>query len=111
LEAALKTVADIPGRHIAVLGPMAELGPVCEREHERMGSLAAELGYEHMFVIGPDHGYALGAPDLARNATDIGQCLDTLSHTLKRGDVVLVKASRSAGFERLALRLIKDFSP
>jgi UDP-N-acetylmuramoyl-tripeptide--D-alanyl-D-alanine ligase len=89
---------------------MAELGPVCEREHRRLGSLVSELGYEHMFVVGPDHGYVLGAPDLVRNATDIGQCLDTLSHTLQRGDVVLVKASRSAGFERLALHLIKDLS-
>jgi len=111
LEAALRTVAAMPGRHIAVLGPMAELGPVCEREHVRMGQLVGELGYAHMFVVGPDHGYALGAPDLVRNATDIGQCLDTLSHTLQRGDVVLVKASRSAGFEQLALHLIKDPSP
>jgi UDP-N-acetylmuramoyl-tripeptide--D-alanyl-D-alanine ligase len=110
LEAALRTVAGMPGRHIAVLGPMAELGPVCEQEHARMGSLVRELGYDEMFVVGPDHGYALGAPDLTRNATDIGHCLDTLSHTLQRGDVVLVKASRSAGFERLALSLIKDFS-
>jgi UDP-N-acetylmuramoyl-tripeptide--D-alanyl-D-alanine ligase len=110
LEAALRTVSRMHGRHIAVLGPMAELGPVCEREHRRLGSLVSDLGYQHMFVIGPDHGYALGAPDLVRNATDIGQCLDTLSHTLQRGDVVLVKASRSAGFERLALHLIKDFS-
>jgi UDP-N-acetylmuramoyl-tripeptide--D-alanyl-D-alanine ligase len=110
LEAALRTVAQMPGRHIAVLGAMAELGPVCEREHTRMGSLVGELGYVDMFVVGADHGYALGTPDLARNATDIEQCLDTLSHTLQRGDVVLVKASRSAGLERLAQRLIKDFS-
>lgn len=111
LEAALRTVAHMPGRHVAVLGPMAELGPVCQREHRRLGALVDQLGYEQMFVVGPDHGYALGAPELVRNATDIEQCLDTLSHTLQRGDVVLVKASRSAGFERLALHLIKDFSP
>jgi UDP-N-acetylmuramoyl-tripeptide--D-alanyl-D-alanine ligase len=111
LEAALHTVSRMRGRHLAVLGPMAELGPVCEREHRRLGALVADLGFEHLFVVGPDHGYALGAPHLVRNATDIEQCLDTLSHTLQRGDVVLVKASRSAGFERLALRLTKDFSP
>lgn len=111
LAAALRTVAGMPGRHIAVLGPMAELGPVCEREHANMGSLARRLGFEQIHVVGPDHGYALGAPDLVRNATDIGNCLDTLTHTLQPGDVVLVKASRSAGFERLALDLIKDFSP
>jgi UDP-N-acetylmuramoyl-tripeptide--D-alanyl-D-alanine ligase len=110
LEAGLRTVAKMSGRPIAVLGPMAELGPVCEREHQRLGRLAADLGYAHLFVVGSDHGYALGAPGLVRNATDIEECLDTLSDTLQRGDVVLVKASRSAGLERLAHHLIKDFS-
>lgn len=110
LESALRTVAGMPGRHMAVLGPMAELGAVCQREHQRMGALADDLGYEEVIVVGPDHGYALGAPGLVRNATDIGQCLDTLSHVVQPGDVVLVKASRSAGLEQLALHLIKDFS-
>ena len=108
VASALRTVAAMPGRSIAVLGPMAELGPVCEAEHRRMGELASELGFDHVIVVGPDHGYALGASRLVRNATTFESARDTLRDALKPGDVVLVKGSRSAGLERLAIQLIKD---
>lgn len=107
VAAALRTVAEMEGRSVAVLGPMAELGPVCELEHTKMGALAAELGFAEVIVVGVDHGYALGAPDLVSNVTDVSHALDTLADTLQPGDTVLVKASRSAGLERLALELIK----
>ena len=109
VASALRTVAAMPGRSIAVLGPMAELGPVCESEHRRMGELAAELGFGDIIVVGPDHGYALGASLLVRNAMTFESARDTLRDALKPGDVVLVKGSRSAGLERLAIQLIKDF--
>lgn len=108
VASALRTVAGMSGRSIAVLGPMAELGPVCEAEHRRMGSLAQELGFHDVIVVGPDHGYALGAPGLVRNAANSESAADTLLDALELGDVVLVKASRSAGLEQLAIQLIKD---
>ncbi len=111
VAAALETVARMPGRSIAVLGPMAELGSVCEEEHRAMGALAASLGYARVIVVGPDHGYTLGAPDLVEHATDMRAATDTLTSVLEPGDVVLVKASRSAGLERLAQTLIKEASP
>lgn len=110
VEAALRTLAAMDGRSIAVLGPMAELGAVCEREHRRMGALAVELGISELIVVGADHGYALGAGDLARNVTDSEQAADTLAQTVRDDDVVLVKASRSAALEQLAIRLIKEAS-
>jgi len=110
VAAALRTVAQMSGRKIAVLGPMAELGPVCEREHREMGSLAAQLGFDELLVVGADHGYALGAPGLARNAVDSDDAAHTLSQTVLPGDVVLVKASRSAGLEQLAIHLVKEAS-
>ncbi len=108
VAAALRTVAGMEGRSVAVLGPMAELGSACESEHSKMGALAAELGFSQVIVVGVDHGYALGAPELISNATDVSDAVDTLADTLQPGDVVLVKASRSAGLEQLALKLIKD---
>jgi UDP-N-acetylmuramoyl-tripeptide--D-alanyl-D-alanine ligase len=110
VDAALRAVARMEGRSVAVLGPMAELGSVCEREHRRMGELAQALGFDELLVVGVDHGYALGAPGLVRNATDSEDAADTLYRTLRPGDVVLVKASRSAGLEQLAIALIKDAS-
>jgi UDP-N-acetylmuramoyl-tripeptide--D-alanyl-D-alanine ligase len=111
VAAALRTVSEMGGRTIVVLGPMAELGSVCEREHRRMGELAVELGIDDLIVVGVDHGYALGARGLARNVTDSEMALDTLSRTVRDGDVVLVKASRSSALEQLAIRLIKEASP
>ncbi|KAA3641127.1 MAG: UDP-N-acetylmuramoyl-tripeptide--D-alanyl-D-alanine ligase [Armatimonadetes bacterium] len=110
VAAALETVAGMGGRSVAVLGPMAELGSVCESEHRRMGALAKELGFAEVIVVGVDHGYALGAPELISKATGLSDAFDTLADTLRPGDVVLVKASRSAGLERLALKLIKEAS-
>ena len=108
VASALETVGAMPGRSIAVLGPMAELGPVCEREHRRMGEIALQLGFEALIVVGPDHGYALGGAEIVAHATDIGEAHDTLTAILQPGDTVLIKASRSAGLESLAMELIED---
>lgn len=108
VESALRTVSGMPGRHIAVLGAMAELGQVCEEEHTRLGELAGDLGFSELLIVGPDHGYAVGFTGVAAKATDIEDAADTLAGIIEPGDVVLVKASRSASLERLALRLIED---
>ena len=108
VESAMSTVAAMPGRHIAALGVMAELGHVCEREHIRLGAMARELGFSELLIVGPDHGYAVGFGGDARKVTDIEDAADTLAAVVRPGDVVLVKASRSASLEGLALRLIED---
>jgi len=108
VESALNTVAAMPGRHVAVLGVMAELGPVCEQEHLRLGELVRTLGFAELVVIGSDHGYAVGFGAGARKVTDIEEAADTLASIVQPGDVVLVKASRSASLERLAHWLIED---
>jgi UDP-N-acetylmuramoyl-tripeptide--D-alanyl-D-alanine ligase len=108
IAAAFETLAAMPGRSFAVVGPMAELGPVCEQQHRLMGELARKLRFEKLIIVGPDHGYALGAHDIALRAADIDAARDTLTAILEPRDVVLVKASRTAGLERLALQLIKE---
>ncbi|MEN8042050.1 MAG: UDP-N-acetylmuramoyl-tripeptide--D-alanyl-D-alanine ligase [Actinomycetota bacterium] len=108
MASALKTVAAMGGRTFAVLGAMAELGSVCEEEHMAAGQLAQELGYEQLIVVGPDHGYAPGFGGEALKAATIEDAANTLAVIIEPGDVVLVKASRSAGLERLAHRLIED---
>jgi UDP-N-acetylmuramoyl-tripeptide--D-alanyl-D-alanine ligase len=108
VASALETVAAMPGRSIAVLGPMAELGPVCQREHARMGEMALQLGFDTLIVVGPDHGYGIGGGDIVVHATDIRDAADTLTAILRPGDTVLIKASRNAGLERLAMELVED---
>ncbi|MGI9584971.1 MAG: UDP-N-acetylmuramoyl-tripeptide--D-alanyl-D-alanine ligase [Acidimicrobiia bacterium] len=111
VEAALRTVAAMAGNQkVAVLGPMAELGVVCEQEHARIGVLAHTLGFAAVVVVGADHGYARDASAIIANATDLGVAADTLLSIVQPGDVVLVKASRSAGLEALAFDLVKEAS-
>ncbi len=106
--AALETVAAMPGRHIAVLGRMAELGPVEAEEHRRMGAKAARLGYSALITVGEDPGYAAGAGAIAVPAADADAAFVELLGLLEPDDVVLVKASRAGGLETLAQRLIVE---
>lgn len=97
VAAALHSLAATPARRrVAVLGVMAELGERHAAEHAGVADLAAALGIELLAV----NEAAYGAPPLA----DAAAALAALG-SLNRGDAVLVKGSRVAGLERLALAL------
>jgi UDP-N-acetylmuramoyl-tripeptide--D-alanyl-D-alanine ligase len=99
MEAALRSLVVLDARQrIAVFGPMLELGAVSEREHGRIGALARALGVTRLVTVGAP---AYGGEDVA----DIDAARAALG-TIGAGDVVLVKASRAAGFERLAAALL-----
>ena len=94
-------------RSWAVLGEMAELGAAAADEHRRVGELTAELGVDRVVVVGPG-----GATD--RTPPRVKELCTSTTRTrpsrccgpqLRPEDVVLVKASRSAGLERVALAL------
>ncbi|MCZ6462403.1 MAG: UDP-N-acetylmuramoyl-tripeptide--D-alanyl-D-alanine ligase [Actinobacteria bacterium] len=108
MVAAMETVAAMPGPRIAVLGEMAELGPVTEEEHERIGRIAADLGFD-VITVGRDHGLAEAAG--GRNVARQSDAADIVLDEAKPGSVVLVKASRSVGLERLAAELIEEARP
>jgi UDP-N-acetylmuramoyl-tripeptide--D-alanyl-D-alanine ligase len=102
VDAALRTAAGLPGRrHLAVLGAMAELGPEGPAEHLRMGALAAELGIQ-VLAVGTDQYGPSPVSDWEAALDALGR----LQPALGEGDVVLVKASRVAGLERLAAALL-----
>jgi UDP-N-acetylmuramoyl-tripeptide--D-alanyl-D-alanine ligase len=115
MRAALAALAGLPaGRRIAVLGAMAELGPDAAAEHERLGSDAAAAGVDLLVAVGPDAvGIAEGAAAAGRrpgeewvHVPDRAAAHELLTRTLRAGDVVLVKASRSYGLELLAADLL-----
>jgi UDP-N-acetylmuramoyl-tripeptide--D-alanyl-D-alanine ligase len=106
MEAALRTVGAMPGRAHAVLGEMAELGPATAAEHARIGRLAGEVGFTSVVTVGPDHGLAEAAG--GANVADPEAAFNVIADRIGEGDVVLVKASRSVGLERLAARLVEE---
>jgi UDP-N-acetylmuramoyl-tripeptide--D-alanyl-D-alanine ligase len=115
MRAALAALTALPGeRRIAVLGAMAELGPGGGAEHERLGRDAAAAGVDLVVAVGADAvGIASGAAAAGRrpgeesvHVPDRAAARALLSELLRPGDVVLVKASRSYGLERLAEDLL-----
>jgi UDP-N-acetylmuramoyl-tripeptide--D-alanyl-D-alanine ligase len=102
--AAMETIVAMPGRRFAVLGPMAELGAAADEEHVKVGEAAKALGFD-VITVGDDHGLADAAG--GRNVTDQSEAVGIVLEEAEDGAIVLVKASRSAGLERLAVRLIE----
>jgi UDP-N-acetylmuramoyl-tripeptide--D-alanyl-D-alanine ligase len=114
VEAALDTLAVLARgrRAFAVLGPMSELGAAAAARHEAAGGYAARSGVAGLIVVGDEAAPMLtgakaepGWTGELIHAADADAALDALRNQLAPGDVVLVKASRSAGLERVALAL------
>ena len=118
MRAALKTLAHAGrgGRRTwAVLGEMAELGEAAWAAHDEIGRLCVRLDIAKLLVVGAAaKGIHAGAGlegswgDETTFADDTDAALRVLHAELRPGDVVLVKASRAAGLERIALALTPD---
>lgn len=112
MRAALTALTAISGgsrRRWAVLGPMGELGGITDAAHAEVGALAGELGVQCLLGVGTA-GYAAGYDEICGKDSmvvpDVAAALDMLRARLRPGDVVLVKASRAAGLERVAAGLL-----
>lgn len=111
MAAGLKTARWMSrgGRMIAVLGHMAELGPIAGEEHERIGELIARLGVDRLVTVGePARAIARAAvregmePENVADVAGAGEALADVRARARRGDLVLVKGSRVVGLEKLA---------
>ena len=86
----------------AFLGKMHELGASSGQAHEKIGTLARDLGVDHLVAINAkEYGASL-------NYENWEKALE-LMNEFAPGDVVLVKASRAEGLERLAQALIESW--
>jgi UDP-N-acetylmuramoyl-tripeptide--D-alanyl-D-alanine ligase len=103
MRAALQHLAATPaGRHVAVLGTMAELGPESDRYHREIGALADELRIDVLITVGEPALPIAAGYDGEKHAVATPEEARALLEELARpGDRVLVKASRSAGLERV----------
>jgi UDP-N-acetylmuramoyl-tripeptide--D-alanyl-D-alanine ligase len=109
--AALRTARWMAGEGhlIAVLGEMAELGPISEDEHDRVGELAARIRVDRLITVGG------AAVVIARAAIREGmepadvaiydtpdEALDDIRRSAAPGDLIVFKGSRLAGLETVA---------
>ena len=101
--AALETLASlrVPGKKIAVLGDMKELGPGGPDGHAEVGRKAAELGIDFLLTWGDLARYihdAAGIPG-AVHYTQKNMLAEYLAELVTQGDAVLVKGSRGMHME------------
>lgn len=98
-SAALEALAALPAsRRVAVLGPMLELGSLSATEHRRIADLVTRLGIDRLVAVGTDEYGVAAVAGPAEAVAAVGP--------LGPGDAVLVKGSRAAGLERVAVALL-----
>ena len=109
--AALNLLADLPGRRVAVLGDMLELGPYEHEGHWKVGLRAAEVAARLITVGERGHIIAQAArqsgmpPTAVRETADVDEAARVLREILQPDDVVLVKGSRGVHMDRLVAQL------
>ena len=99
----------VPGRRVAVLGEMLELGDYGPDAHAALGDLAGEVGVDVLVAVGPGAGPAADAARAAGvtavETPDPDAARAYVTTEVHRGDAVLVKASRAVGLEAVAAAL------
>lgn len=113
MTAALELLASLPGRHVAVLGEMLELGEGSDDAHRELGRRAAALA-DRLVVVGEGArliGQSAAAAGMPASNIDVvadrGAAIGLLRDQLRRGDRVLVKASRGAELDLLVDALVE----
>ena len=105
MAAALNVLGNKPGRRIAVLGDMLELGDCTQAEHYRVGRIAAEKA-DLVFAYGPNASRVVsgtvtgGMPEnKGRAFEDREAIIQALKYAAKPDDVILFKGSRGMHME------------
>jgi UDP-N-acetylmuramoyl-tripeptide--D-alanyl-D-alanine ligase len=111
MSAALTDLAGRPGRRVAVLGDMMELGPEEAAFHRAVGEEAARLGVDLLVAVGDRaawyaEGAGNGTPSVRFASVD--EAVEGLGAHLRPGDAVLLKGSRSMALERLVPALVGE---
>ncbi len=113
-QAALELLAELPGRRVAVLGDMLELGSFEEEGHRLVGKWAAGIVAE-LYAVGRrarwigESARAHGLPAAQVHfAADPEQAVAMLRERLRRGDVVLIKGSRGMHMEQIVAALREE---
>ena len=115
MRASLNTFCalEVPGRRVAVLGDMAELGDFARACHAGIGELAARLPLDRLVCVGDLAFHIADAAEKAGmdagrivRAATISDVLGELDTCIEPGDAVLVKASHCMGLERVVEGLV-----
>ena len=112
VKAALTSIPALPGRRVAILGDMLNLGTHSDQMHIDIGVFAAQSGIDALLCHGTNarliyDGYISANGSKAKYYKLMNELIDDIPNQIKKGDAVLVKASRGMHFEQL-LPVISD---
>jgi UDP-N-acetylmuramoyl-tripeptide--D-alanyl-D-alanine ligase len=112
--AALNLLADLDGRHVAVLGDMLELGHVEEESHRLVGRRTADVA-DVLVTVGrrarwlAEEALTVGMkPTMVHVTEDVETAVPRLEDLIQPGDIVLVKASLGMRLDRIVAALGRD---
>ena len=114
MAAALGVLGNRPGRRIAVLGDMLELGDCAPAEHYKIGRIAAEKA-DLVLAYGPYAERVIDGTNTGGMPENKGRCFEThedmakaLKRTARPGDVILFKASHGMHLEKVLDAFLKE---
>ncbi len=103
MRSSIDSLMTLPGRHVCILSDMLEMGGDSEKMHYEVGLYALEQGADAVLCCGPL------SRETARGAGTRGLYFESrealtaaLPELLRRGDTVLVKASRGMHMEKVS---------
>jgi UDP-N-acetylmuramoyl-tripeptide--D-alanyl-D-alanine ligase len=113
MAAALNVLENYPGRRIAVLGDMFELGNISKKSHENIGKLVAGLDIDALITVGKlSNSIASSAKisgmKLVKTVRSNKEAVKTLKRIMRTNDTILIKGSRGMRMEEIVEGLIKN---
>jgi UDP-N-acetylmuramoyl-tripeptide--D-alanyl-D-alanine ligase len=106
---ALRTLVacKVPGKKIAVLADMKELGQASVEEHQRVGREAAKAGVNYLLTFGEmaRHIHEASGLEFAIHYEQKNMLAEYLAELIAPGDAVLVKGSRGMKMEDVVVFL------
>ena len=108
MRATLAVLADEPGRHVAILGAMGELGADAPRYHADLAGPVLAARVEALLLVGEAMGPLAAALEGKVNVVhvpDAAAAVAALDELIRPGDAVLVKGSNAVGLARVVVAL------
>ncbi|MDH5301917.1 MAG: UDP-N-acetylmuramoyl-tripeptide--D-alanyl-D-alanine ligase [Gammaproteobacteria bacterium] len=106
-KAGINSLVAFAGRHVLVMGDMAEVGSGVEEAHREIGRFARTHGVEHLLSVGKyaalaAEGFGTGGQSFASQE----ELVKALGALLAPDVTILVKGSRSSRMERIVQSLL-----
>lgn len=103
VKSGIDSMLTVAGRHVCVLGDMLELGENENEMHRAIGEYALQAGVDLVLTAGVRSTHtARGAGSIGVHYNTREELIKALPGHIRKGDVVLVKASHSQKFEEVS---------